>query len=231
MVWAGSPFAQLIEFSTGLPTGAVSYTLIGNDGSVLLDDSVTPDEGAISYLLVIPGAQNTCAQPLFETRTLVYTYLTATGIVTDRLSYRVDKPLPFAATPDGVRAKLGIEVHELEDKDVDLVGAYAELTTFGDTTDYETSGDRNALIVTDAIEAVAALRVLATLQVKVAQRESSGTNEFQRYAGPDWLRIESDLYVHVARARQLLDPTYDALGAAYQAFGKITPTPDVITQA
>lgn len=231
MVWAGSPFAHLIEFSTGLPTGAVSYSLIGNDGTVLLDTTVAPAADAISHLLVIPGAQNGCAQPLFENRTLVYSYLTDTGLVSERITYRVDKPLPFAASADGVRTKLGIEPHELKDEDVDLITAYSELLTFGDATAYETSGDRNSLLIVHAIEAIAALMVLATLQVKIAQRESSGTNEFQRYSGPDWLRIESDLHVHIARARQILDATYDATGDLYQTFGKVTPAPDLITGA
>jgi hypothetical protein len=231
VTWAGSPFAQLIEFRTGLPTGAISYTLIGNAGEVLVDDQVTPDAGAVSHLLVIDGAHNTCAQPLFETRTLVFSYLTATGIVSDRVSYRVDKPIPFAASGEGVRLKLGIEPHELTDEEVDLVAAYAQLLTFGDPTPYVSSGDRNALLMVNAIEAIAALLVVGILQLKIAQREDSGTNKFIRYTGPDWLRVESDLHLHIARARQILDSSYDALGDTYQAFGKITPSPDVITGA
>jgi hypothetical protein len=231
VTWAGSPFAQLIEFRTGLPTGAISFTLIGNAGEVLVDDEVTPDVGALSHLLVIDGAHNGVAQPLFENRTLVFSYLTATGVVSDRVTYRVDKPIPFVASADGVRLKLGIEKHELADEEIDLVTAYAQLTSFGDPTPYQSSGDRNSLLMVHAIEAIAALVVVGTLQLKIAQREDSGTNKFIRYAGPDWLRIESDLHVHIARARQLLDTGYDATGDTYQAFGKITPTPDVITGA
>lgn len=231
MTWAGSPFAHLIEFSTGLPTGAISYTLIGNDGSVLLDDTVTPDAGALSHLLVIPAASNTCDQPLFENRTLVISYLTAASLVSDRIVYRVDKPIPFSASAEGVRLKLGIEPHELRDEDVDLVSAYADLLNFGDPSAYETSGDRNALIMVHAIEAIAALAVIGSMQLKLAQRETSGTNEFARFTGPDWLRIESDLHAYIARARALLDTEFDATGLSFQIFTKVTPTPDVITGA
>jgi hypothetical protein len=231
VTWAGSPFAHLIEFNTGLPIGDVTYTLIGNAGETLLDSSFTPETGALSHLLVIPGEQNNCAQPLLENRTLVFTYVTATGVVSDRVDYRVVKPIPFGASPEGVRAKLGVESHEVSDDEVDLVTAYAQLLTFGDPSDYETTGDRNTLIIIHAIEAIAALVILYTLQVKIAQREAGGTDQFQRYGKPDWLAIENDLHLHVARARALLDPEYDALGANYQAFTKVTPTPDVITGA
>lgn len=231
MIWAGSPYAHLIEFSTGLPTGAVSYTLIGNDGSVLLDTTVTPEADAVSHLLIIPAAQNGCAQPLFENRTLVYSYLTDSGVVADRISYRVQKPIPFAASADGVRAKLGVEPHELKDPEVDLVTAYSELLTFGSATAYEATGDRNTLIIIHAIEAIAALLVLNTLQVKIAQRETSGTNEFQRYTGPEWLRIEADLHLHVAQARALLDPTYADLTGSVFAFGTAGRAIDNVTGA
>lgn len=231
MVWAGSPFAQLIEFSTGLPTGAVSFTLIGNNGAVLVDDTVAPEAGSLSHLLVIPAEHNSCAQPLFENRTLIYSYLTATGIVSDRISYRVLKPLPFAASPEGVRSKLGIEAHELKDEEIDLVSAYAELLTYGDPTPYEASGDRGTLLVTHAIEAIAGLLALPSLQLKIAAQETSATSEFRRYGTIDWTRIEIDLAAHALRARALLDPTYDAAGANVISFTKVTPAPDVITGA
>lgn len=231
MTWAGSPFAQLIEFRTGLPTGAISYTLIGNSGEVLVDDEVTPEAGAISYLIVIPGSENTCSKELFETRTLVYTYTTASGIVSDRVVYRVDKAIPFAVSGAGVRLKLGIDAHELSDDEVDLVSAYAELLNYGDASPYEATGDRNTLIMAHAIEAIAAMSLISSLQLKIAQREDSGTNKFIRYGSPDYEQLEADLLTHIARARALLDPTYDALGDTYQSFGKITPSPDIIVAA
>lgn len=231
MIWAGSPFAQLIEFSTGQPIGAVSYELLGNNGASLLTGTEAPTAGAASVVIQIAGALNTCALPLFENRTLTWSYTTVQGLVTGRVAYRVQRPIPFAASTEGVRAKLGIEAHELKNEDIDLVTAYAELTTMGDTTPYAQSGDRNNLLCIHALEAIAALLALPSLQLKLAQRETGGTNEFHRYSKVDWDRLELELQGHVARARALLDGTYDATGGAVFSFGKVTPTPDVITGA
>lgn len=232
MIWAGSPFAQRIEFSTGHPTGAVSYQLLGNDGSVLVDQELTPDAGAISMLILISGAHNSCTKPLFETRTLAWSYVTDAGLVSDRIVYRVQKPIPFPVSADGVRAKLGVEQHELKDEEIDLVTAYSEMLELvpeGSAAIYETAGDRNTIILIHAIEALAALSYLSALQLKIAQRESSGTNEFYRYSSVDWRRIEDDLIGHVARARALLDTEYDISGGTVTSFIKATPDPDAIT--
>lgn len=234
MIWAGSPFAQRIEFSTGQPTGAVSYQLLANDGTTLVDETITPDAGAISVLILISGTLNSCAKPLFEKRTLIWSYVTDAGLVSDRLAYRVQKPIPFPVSADGVRAKLGVESHELVDDSIDLVSAYSQLLGMvpnNSTVVHETAGDKNTLILIHAIEALAALAFISTLQVKIAQRESSGTNEFFRYSSIDWDRIEMDLIGYVARARALLDTTYDITGGAVTSFVKATPAPDVITGA
>ncbi len=207
MIWAGSPFAQRIEFSTGLPTGAVSFQLLDAVGTVLLSDTVTPDAGAMDCLILIDGANNTTAKPLFDTRTLAWHFLTASGLVSDRVTYTVRKPIPFAATVDGVRVKLGVEDHEITADDVDLVSAYAEFTAMfedGALTAHVGAGDRNELMCIHAIEALASLALLPSLQIKLAQRETSGTNEFSRYSKIDWALIEADLIDHVARARQMV---------------------------
>lgn len=229
MIWAGSPFAHLVEFSTGQPTGAVSYELLGNNGVALLTTTATPAADAVSLLLNIPATHNSCALPLFENRTLTWNYMTAQGLVSGRIAYRVQRPIPFAASGDGVRSKLGIEAHELKDDEIDLVTAYAELLEMGNPSVHTQSGDRDGLLCIHAIEAIAALLVLPSLQLKLAQRETGGTNEYQRYGKVDWQRIEMELQSHVARARALLDATYDATGGAVFSFGKVTPAPDIIT--
>lgn len=233
MVWAGSPFAHRVQFNTGLPTGVVSWQLLGNSGATVTSGTITPAAGTVSILIVIPGANNTCATPLFENRTLTYNYLTADGLVSDRITYRVDRPVPFAVSPDGVRSKLGIENHELADSDIDLVAAYAEFADLFDSavlTVHETAGDRSTILCIHAIEAMAALAVLATLQLKVAQRESSGTNEYQRFSNVEWDRIESNLAAHIDRAKAALDSNYDPLNGSTFSFGSVVRT-DPVTGA
>lgn len=232
MVWAGSPFARQIEFSTGLPTGAISYVLTGNNGAGLLSSSVTPAVGAISALIVIAGTLNTCATPLLEMRSLTWNYTTATGVVSDRVTYRVDKALPFTVSAQGVKSALGLADHELPDEAIDLVGAYSEfLELVGETllAAAAIAGDRTTLLANAAIEALAALSVMPSLQLRTAQRESSGTNEFSRFSNIDWSWLRDELLVKVDRARAALDGAFDGEGAGGFMFGVATRTPDVIT--
>lgn len=234
MVWAGSPFAQRIEFTTGTPVGNIGYQLLGNNGEVLLDLTVTPAVGAVSHLLVIPGTSNTCVLPVFEARTLVWSYTTATGLVSDRVSYRVERPLPLPATAEGVRRKLGLRAEELADERIELVRAYYEFTSLVPTaalTAAATSGDYTALLAVDAVEATAALNLMAALQLELAQRENSGTNEFVRFSSIDWDQIELSLLIHIARARAALDTSFDGNGAGRFTFGTAPRSPDGITGA
>jgi hypothetical protein len=233
LIWAGSPFAQRIEFSTGLPTGAVSYELRGNDGAVLVSENFTPEAGALSATILIDGALNGCSRPLFEHRTLLVSYLTDDGLVSKRAPYRVYRPIPFAASAEGVRLKLGVESHEVKDEEIDLITAYAEFSNLvpdGALVPHETAGDRTSLLIVHAIEAIAGLQLIASLQVKLAVRETSGTNEFQRFSNVDWERIEVDLASHVARARAAVDATFDATGGTVFSFGSVT-RPDPFTGA
>lgn len=232
MVTAGAPYATLIAFNTGLPSGVVSYELIGNNGEVLWAGDIQPDDGAISHLLVVPAEHNSCAAPLFESRRLVYHYQTANELVSQSTSYRVERAIPIAATTSGVRKKLGVEPHELEDSEIDLLSAYATLLekdAGNILPTILTAGDSSTLKVIHALEAQAALDLLPTLQLKIAQRETGGTNEFQRYTKVDWNQIELSLRVHLARFDALVDPTYDLTGGAVFTFGKATPSPDALT--
>ena len=233
MTWAGSPFAQLIEFNAGLPTGVVSYRLMGHDGvTALHSGTVVSEYGAVSALLVIDAEHNECALPLFENRTLIWYYATASGIVTDRVTYRVERPLPLAVSVAGVRNKLGLSEHEISDEAVDLVMAYAEFQNMvGDAalTTAIAAGDRTSLLCNAAVEAVAALALLPTLQLRAAQQETSGTNQYARFGTIDWSYVEVDLLGIIAKARFALDATYDAYGDGTTAFQVAPRDVDAVT--
>lgn len=230
MTWAGSPFAQRIEFSTGLPAGAVSYQLLDANGDIILSNELTPADGAFDCLIVIAGEHNTTTKDLFDSRTLAWHYLTAHGLVADRVTYKINKPLPFAATAAGVRTKLGVEDHELANDEIDLTSAYAEFTGLFEadaTAAYRSAGNRGELLCIHAIEALAGLSLLGALQLKLAQRESTGTNEYARFSKVDWSLIEHDLVDHVARVRELILGE-DAVGNV-TSFVVISPTTDAFT--
>lgn len=210
---AGAPFAHEVDFSTGLPTGAVTYSVLGNDNQPIagLDNvSVTPINGAVSLLIVVPASANTVATPLFETRTLTWSYTTATGVVTDRVRYRVDRDLVFPVSTDGVRAKLGVEPHEVPDDNINLLMAYANLSALyptGTLDAFAETGDRSTLMVANAIEAMAALILVPSLQLAVAKKESSGTNTFERFTPMDWEMLSGSLMSYVSMLDEIATPT------------------------
>jgi hypothetical protein len=234
MVLAGAPFAHEIAFDTGSPVGAITYSLYGNDGNVMSGYNgltVTPDIGAMSVLVVIPGAANTVATPLFEQRTLLWSYMTAGGMFANQITYKVQKQLPFPATPDGVRAKLGLGPQELSDNSIDLMMAYANLVyAYEDNAfdPYATTGDRNTLLVTNAIEAMAALAAIPTLQLGIAKKESSGTNSYERFPNMDWDALIAALHRYLDDLNGLVTPLVDPYGASL-IFFTVSPTLDFIT--
>jgi len=233
MFYAGTPFAHEIDFSTGLPTGAVVYSLLGNDGLPVTGYnaiSVTPAVGAVSLLIVIPGTVNTVATPLFETRTLTWSYTTANGVVSDRVRYRVERDIIFPVTADGVRNKLGVDPHEIPDQDIDLLSAYAELAAMFEEDaflPYQSSGDRNSLLIANAIEAMAGLSLIPSLQLAVARKESSGTNTYERFAGADWEALRSSLISYLSPLNDLLVPLVDLTD--YRIVFTTVVRPDIIT--
>lgn len=226
---AGVPFAHEVEFSTGLPTGAITYSVLGHDNQPLPGYNgltLAPPNGAVSVVLIVPGEANTCTKPLFEGRTLRWSYPTSIGIVHGGVQYRVEKAIPFPVTPHGVRTKLGVEDHEIEDNEINLLLAYATITkAYGAATidGYAAAGDLNTLIVTEAIEAQAALFLLPSLQLAVARSEDSGTNKYQRFTSIDWQVLADGLNQTIGRIDTMLDLTTDnLLGTVFIAVGRTT---------
>lgn len=213
MIWAGEPFARLIEFSTGAPTGALVYSLVNDTGTVLTNGSVTIAAGSVSYLLVVDGAHNT-VQNLFEGRTLQWSYSTTNGLVVDRCSYRVGRNIPFPVSTAGVRTKIGLSEVELPDDEIDLLRAYSDVVTKLDLGSVA-AGSRTALLVSEAIEAQAALSTLPSLQLRVANKESSGSNIFQRFASIDWKQLEEYLLSIIEQAAAAITPVIDVTQGAF----------------
>lgn len=215
MILSGTPLSHEIEFNTGLPTGVVTYSLLGNDGVALVGYdglTTTPAVSAVSVNITLPAAAHTVATPLFETRTLVWSYNTVDGAVAGRYKYRVEKDIPFSISTDGVRNKLGVLSSDISDNQIDLLKAYSDFLSQyadGSFTAYETSGDRAALVVADAIEATAALTAIPWMQLSVAKKESSGTNTYERFSEIDWELLRASLDKYVQAANDLVTPIDD----------------------
>lgn len=209
-----TPFTHIVEFASGAPTGAFSYSLYDSDGNIVngLEDIVVDiGIGAISARIDIAADANIVSKPLFETRTITWTYPTGTGTENGSYRYVLQKDIPFPATPEGVRQLLGVTADETPDDRIDLLGAYlAFREPFTDPdaalAQYETSGDENSYKITRAIEALAALEILPTLQISLAARLDSGTNSYQRWNKIDWEGMIERLNGYVQEALIIIDP-------------------------
>lgn len=206
---AGTALTQAVEFSFGHPDGDISWELLDGRGLTVTNGTVTPAAGALSAVIVIDGADNALGAGLmFEPRELQWSYTTGGLSQTGRFRYRLEAFLPFGVSEDGVRQKLGIESHELEDSAIDLVRAYGWFRDQVSQAKLDAAADFTALAACDGIEARAALVLLPLLQVKVAQKESSGTDQFQR-PNADWTSIQAQLEQFIAIGIKTVNPQAD----------------------
>lgn len=206
-----SPFSYLVQFDTGTPLGEFSYTLYDDNGDpipVVQNKKVTPAPGAVSVLIEIPPQANTLTKPLFEGRSLTWFYTTALGPVNGSYGYTIRKRVPFPVTAEGVRTKLGVDDTEIPDSRIDLLMSYVEFSEgVPGIEDYADDGSAMSLKITNAIESIAALKLLPTLQLSIAKRLTSGTNEYERFAKIDWDMLANQLNQNVYDVSVLIDPT------------------------
>lgn len=212
-----TPFTHIVEFASGSPTGAFSYSVHDEDGAVVagLDNIVLPlGVGAVSARIDVPASANIVSKPLFEIRSISWTYPVNGGTVNGNATYTIQRAIPFPASPEGVRQLLGITVDEVPDNRIDLMGAYLALRAPMLDPDaallpYLTSGDANSYLITRAIEAQAALEVLPTLQIAIAKRFDSGTNSYERWNKIDWEMLKAKLSGMVYDALIMVEPSLE----------------------
>jgi hypothetical protein len=145
-------------------------------------------------------------------RDLLWNYTVGSEVVNGDYRYTIEDRAPWGPTPDGVRRKLGVAPHELPDADISLVRAYYDfLVLMGepDLTGF-TPTARERLALADAVEAVAALTVIPSLQIRLADKESSGTDTFQR-GKIDWAYLEGYLRTMVGDGILVIVPEFDPL--------------------
>lgn len=200
---------HLVEFTHGFPDGNIVWTLYNPDGTVIDTDIVTPTPNSVSVVISVPSTLNELAVgDMIGGRELSWTY-EVDGIERGgEFRYTLERSIPFPVTPQGVRDKLGIEQHELPDETVPLMDAYLEYGEQVDLDAIEASGtSREIRLIVNALEAIAALNVLPTLQVRIAASEESGTNIYSRYAKVDWEAIRAQLRAYVAAASAEFAPS------------------------
>lgn len=214
---SGQAYTKIIPFDAGLPDGVVSYTLSEN-GTTLSTGTVTPAAGAVSVILPISGALNTLTSgQVLGHRDLVWSYLSSSIAVNGNERYSLEAALPFGVSPAGVRQKLGVdEAADLPDEQIPLIRAYlqfqAQATAASVTlSTFQTADSYSQLLIADAIEAMAALELIPTLQVRLAQRETSGTNAYERQK-IDWTTLRAQLGIFVSQGLAIALPTTLVVG-------------------
>jgi hypothetical protein len=207
---AGTALTQLIEFSEGFPDGDISWGLLDASGNPLANGAVTPEADSASAVIMVPALDNDIVEAgaLFAYRELSWSYTVGGLMQNGRRRYRLEAFLPLGVSEDGVRRKLGVESHELEDEKIDLVTAYSSFRETVTAAKLDAVTNQTALAACDGIEALAALNLLPTLQISLAAKESSGTNQFQR-TKIDWDRLRAHLETILANGYAAVNPLSD----------------------
>ncbi len=212
IVRAGTPVSFPVLFSSGIPDGNVTWQLLGPNGTVIDGGVIDPPADAVSTLIAVSAVHNALAGgDLLSYRDVTWSYTVSGVTIFEEKRYSIEARLPLGVSADGVRTKLGVEAVDLPDAEISLVSAYY---TFGDLVTQATlaaavtRSSRDQLLIRDAIEALAALALLPTMVVRIADKESSGTNQYQRQK-INWATVQLALDALVGAGRSLLVPGFD----------------------
>jgi hypothetical protein len=222
---AGQACTQIIPLGAGLPDGLVSWALY--DGATMLTSGAeAPGGGAVSINVQIFGNFNALPDGiLLGHRRFVWSYYTNGVLIAGEQLYDLQAPLPFGVSPEGVRRKLGLESHvDLPDEHIPLIRAFLSFdNTAGAGVLPAVTDPYQQLLIRDAVEAMAALELLPTLQVRIAQSETSGTNTYAR-ADIDWSAIGEQLNNYVSTGLAVVVPDSGSTAEGGQLFLLSTPT-------
>lgn len=204
----GLSYSRLVTFSDGAPSGAVTWVLRDLAGTTITTGSVTPSVGAVSVLITVDATHNTRSptDPLRITRKLSWSYTTGGQTRAGVETYFVEGGLPFPATPSGVRNLIGFPDHNLPDSEISLVEAYWQvqgLAGEASLATYEGQDGPASTKIARAIEASAALSLFSSLPLRLADKESSGTDSYTR-SKADWEALRRDLQTKVDDALAMI---------------------------
>lgn len=233
IVRSGSAASFLVMFSSGHPDGNISWKVRSENGTILASGSTVVPAEAVSINIGILAIHNTLgAGILHGYRDVEWTYTVAAAVVNGESRYTLEARLPYGVSPGGVRNKLGIDKpNDLPDSEIALVTAYLNFEALiGDTLVPDNDGGAGDLAIKDAIESLAALALIPAMQVRVAIKESSGTNSYQRDK-VDWLALAGYLEGMVTDGILVITPTFDVTAGFGSIFILAGPAVDPLTGA
>jgi len=229
-VRSGLSYSVIATFDDGHPDGAVAWTVRDSTG-VIDSGSITPSISDVSSVITATGSANTLADGIYTApREIEWSYTVGGKAIHGSEKYTLEARVPGGPTADGVRNKLGVSRAELPDSDVPLIGAYLEFQSLVGSSVLSSAydGGLKEVAARDAVEAIAARRLVPSMQIRVASSEESGTNKFKRQT-VDWAMLVQSLddLINAGQAALVsgFDPTVD--------FGSIfilaPPSTDAIT--
>lgn len=227
----GTAVSVLVEFLSGQPDGNVTWTLKNESGAVIDNGTITPAVGAVSVFITTPSGSNTLSgSDLIGFRDLSWNYSVGGESISGDKRYLLEALPPYGASPAGVRNKLGVDQHELPDEEISLARSYYDILTLAGDPDLTgfTPTSRQRLTLADGIEALAALAIIPTLQLRLAIKESSGTDTYQRQK-IDWALLAENLRSLVNDAIVVWVPGFDPLAEIGDLFILATPATDPLT--
>jgi hypothetical protein len=226
---AGQALTQLVEFTDGRPDANIDWELLDGRGLQVATGAVAPAADAVSAIIVVSAAQNSIEDGVLASpRELNWSFTIGGLIQTGRRRYRLEAFLPLGVSAEGVRRKLGLEDHELDEEAVDLVSAYGQFQEQVTAAALDAAEGHQAIVAADAIEAIAALALLPSLQVSLALKQSSGTDQFQRDK-IDWKAIRAQLESLVAVGLTAVQPVIDETATFGPLVVPVVRSPDPVT--
>lgn len=202
---AGTSFSVTVDLGEVPEDGTLSYTIRQHDGSTLSGHTNQPLTSSQLVTVDFPSAITSITKT-FEKRTLIFDY--KHNGASKRVT-RFIKLVPFintVVTGEMVRDWFGLSESELDLSRISVFDAYMEVKKDIQGIDtFLSAGDETENAANNAVLARAAMRLIPSLKLLVAQSQTDGPIEFQRYSDIDFEAFED-------RAKRLYDESLSALG-------------------
>lgn len=212
--------AASLNFELQGPTGALPpdaasafWSLYSHTGILLSGPTLLVTTPTTTNIPIpVAAVQNTISGALFfEKRTLVLTWVSSGQSHTVIQTYRIIPLLPITSGPAQVRSILSLTEEELRDDEIDLVGAYMEVSVELVQNNAPTpllamlvSGDRIERAANQVLEYHALLPLLVTIELRAAVAMGDGTQSLERFKNIDFNELRANLRGERARVFNVL---------------------------